>query len=229
MKCPHCLVEIRARTRLITIGSDVDASWAIEAYTCPNEDCGRLVLYLLAGDVLQGAGTPDKMGEVYERRLVNPRASGRPPVPPEVPEGIAEDYEEACTVLPFSAKASAALSRRCLQHLLRDVVHVKPGSLASEIQEVLDSRDLPVDMADALDVVRNVGNFAAHPAKSESTGEIVPVEPGEAEWNLDILESLFDFYCVRPAVLRAKREALDAKLKDAGRPPMKRSWPTDDE
>jgi hypothetical protein len=29
--------------------------------------------------------------------------------------------------------------------------------------------------------VRTIGNFAAHPIKSTSTGTIVDVEPGEAE------------------------------------------------
>ena len=39
----------------------------------------------------------------------------RKPTPQEVPSDIKEDYEEACKVLPMSNKASAALSRRCLQ------------------------------------------------------------------------------------------------------------------
>ena len=37
---------------------------------------------------------------------------------PEVPKPIAADYVEACQVLPLSAKASAALARRCLQAML---------------------------------------------------------------------------------------------------------------
>jgi len=57
--------------------------------------------------------------------------------------------------------------------------------------------------------------------KSQGTGQIVPVEPAEAEWNLDVLEALFDFYYVQPAVVAKKRAALDAKLKDAGKKPMK--------
>jgi hypothetical protein len=32
---------------------------------------------------------------------------------------------------------------------------------------------------------------------------------------------LFDFYFVQPEVLKKKREALDKKLADAGKPPMK--------
>ena len=47
------------------------------------------------------------------------------------------------------------------------------------------------------------------------------VEPGEAEWNLDVLEALFDFYFVQPSILQAKLAALNAKLKEAGKPPVK--------
>lgn len=69
--------------------------------------------------------------------------------------------------------------------------------------------------------MRNIGNFAAHPIKSTNTGEIIDVEPGEAEWLLDVLEGLFDFYFVQPAILKAKRDKLNQKLVDAGKPPMK--------
>ena len=120
-----------------------------------------------------------------------------------------------------SAKASAALSRRCLQNLLRDHVGVKHSNLDSEIQQVLDSGKLPSHLAEAIDAVRVGGNFAAHPIKSTNTGEIIDVGPGEAEWLLDTLEGLFDFYFVQPATLKRKRDALNAKLKDAGKPLLK--------
>ena len=220
MNCPHCLVEFRPQVHVIPLGRDVDGDWVFERYECPNEDCAKLILYLVRGVLVQGL-----IAQVHERRLINPIASGRPPAPPQVPHGIAEDYAEACIVLPYSAKASAALSRRCLQHLLRDEAHVKPSKLAAEIQELLDGGELPSHIANAVDAVRNVGNFAPHPIKSESTGEIVPVEPGEAEWNLDVLEALFDFYFVGPEVLKKKQDALDAKLKEAGMPPMKKGAP----
>lgn len=47
------------------------------------------------------------------------------------------------------------------------------------------------------------------------------VEPGESEWDLDVLEGLFDFYYVQPAILKEKRAALDKKLGQAGKSPMK--------
>lgn len=94
---------------------------------------------------------------------------------------------------------------------------MKQGDLSNEIQQVLDSKQLPSMIADGVDAVRHIGNFAAHPIKSNSTGEIVDVEPHEAEWNLDVLESLFDFYYVLPAKAQAKREALNKKLTDSGK------------
>jgi len=104
---------------------------------------------------------------------------------------------------------------------LREKAAVKAGNLADEIQQVVDSGKLPSHLADSIDAVRNIGNFSAHPMKSNTTGEIVAVEPQEAEWNLDVLEALFDFYYVQPALLQAKRDALNKKLADSGKPPMK--------
>lgn len=124
-------------------------------------------------------------------------------------------------MLSDSPKASAALSRRCLQNVLREAAKVKPGDLYNEIQEVLDRGTLPSQIAEGLDAVRAIGNFGAHPIKSQHTGEVMPVEPGEADWNLDIIESLFDFYYVQPALLQAKKEALNKKLGEAKKPPIR--------
>jgi hypothetical protein len=128
-------------------------------------------------------------------------------------------------VLQDSPKASAALSRRCLQHILHEKANVKEGNLSQEIQKVLDSKQLPTHLAESLDAVRIVGNFAAHPQKSTHTGEIQDVELGEADWSLDVIEHLLDFYFVQPARSKLKRAALDAKLQAAGKPPMKKPVP----
>jgi hypothetical protein len=54
--------------------------------------------------------------------------------------------------------------------------------------------------------------MAAHPNKSTATGDYLEVEPGEAEWGLDILDGLFDFYFVQPAKTAARKAAFDARL-----------------
>src|SRR5690242_19579259 len=97
--------------------------------------------------------------EVEREFIVYPKAAARP-VPPEVPPEYAEDFTEANLILADSPKASAALSRRCLQNLLRGAAGVTPGDLYNEIGQVIPK--LPPGLAGAIDAVRNIGNFAAH-------------------------------------------------------------------
>ena len=221
MKCPHCAVEIHAEAIWVPLEEDSEGQWGIEKYLCPNPDCKKMIFYLVMGRYkVDYRNSLIGFDEIQKRFLVNPKGSNRPPVPPQVPQKLADDYVEACKVLPDSPKASAALSRRCLQNLLREVAKVKPGNLADEIQEVIDS-EIPSYLVEVIDAVRNIGNFAAHPLKSEKSGEILPVEPTEAEWNLDVLEALFDFYFVQPDAARKKKAALNQKLKEAGKKPMK--------
>jgi hypothetical protein len=93
--------------------------------------------------------------------------------------------------------------------------------LFQEIQLAIDSKTLPSYVTESIDAVRNIGNFVAHTLKSTNSGEILGVEPGEAEWNLDVIEMLFDIYFVQPAIIQKKRDALNAKLKEAGKGEMK--------
>ena len=229
MKCPHCLVEFHDEKEIIPVGKDINGDWAIEKYDCPNPTCKKSILHLINAQIQQDRQVwkwhilhgPQGQELVTKRELIKPRGSSRPPVPKEVPQDIADDYTEACIVLPDSTKASAALSRRCLQHLLRISAGIKKGDLANEIQQLLDSNQLPSHLAESIDAVRNLGNFAAHPLKSSSTGQIIAVEPGEAEWTLEVLEMLFDFYYVQPERTRQRRATLNTKLGDTGKPSMK--------
>lgn len=222
MKCPHCRVDFHDTPQRRLIGVDAEGGWILVKRDCPA--CDRMILHLENGEATydqRGAFISLRSDRTVRATLVRPKGSSRPPCPAEVPAEFAEDYNEACLVLSDSPKASAALSRRCLQHILREVAKVKPGSLADEIQQIIDSGKLPSYLADVIDAVRNIGNFAAHPIKSEKSGEILPVEPGEAEWNLDVLEALFGFYFVQPAVIIKKKAALNEKLQEAGKQPMK--------
>lgn len=219
MKCPHCLVEFHDQVSKTHLDEDSTSDWYLFKRTCPS--CMKFILSLYQRYEryrVAGGGT----GYYKQREFYcYPRAISRAPLSSDVPESFAGDYREACLTLAESPKASAALSRRCLQHILREVAKVKHGNLADEIQSAIDSKTLPSHLTESLDAVRNIGNFAAHPIKSKSSGEVLEVEQGEAEWNLDVLESLFDFYFVQPAQLQRKRDALNAKLKEAGKPEIK--------
>jgi hypothetical protein len=101
------------------------------------------------------------------------------------------------------------------------VLHEKAGiverNLDTEIQVAIDGGTLPSDLAHDLDAVRTTGNFAAHPIKSTSTGEIVDVEPGEADWLLDVASiagrgrTTLGGVADMPAQSSTPRERLDAQ------------------
>lgn len=209
MKCPHCAVEIHDHSEEEFLEDDVQGNhvgWAIFHQLCPS--CDALILFL-------GHGEYDPQTAVLMtdegKTLIFPRGGARP-CPVEVPDHLAEDFKEACLVLVDSPKASAALSRRCLQGVLRDK-GFNQHNLYDQIQAVLDGGTLPSHLSDSIDAIRKIGNLAAHEKKNMNTGEILPVEPGEAEWTLDVLEDLFDFYYVQPAKTKAKWDALNKKLQ----------------
>jgi len=219
MKCPHCRIAFHDKPYKVHVRPDVDGVWFVSSVVCPS--CGKASISLLSGTAL--VNTRDEvvdLASITRNFLVYPKGSARPPCPIEVPAKFADDYSESCLVLADSPKASAALSRRCLQNLLREAAKVTPGDLYNEIEQVIQSRGIPTYISEALHSVRTIGNFGAHPIKSTSTGEIVDVEPGEAEWNLETLESLFDFYFVQPSRLAEKKAALNKKLQDAGKAPL---------
>jgi hypothetical protein len=205
MKCPHCLVMFHEAWTPHNIGKDTDHSWSLNWTKCAA--CGRWVMKLI-GHYSNGATAIE--------RIFNPQGAVRP-VPKEVPVPFSTDFTEAAAVLPISAKASAAISRRLLQHTLKEKGGATKKDLVDQIDELLPK--LPGHLQD-LHAIRQIGNFAAHPSKDKNTGEIVEVEPGEAEWLLDILERMFDFYFVQPEIRRKQIIELNAKLKAAGKPEL---------
>ena len=190
----------------------------LSASRCPRPQCALLILEATYENIKIGSSHQSRQGTDELSYLVYPRSASRKPVPKDVPDSIREDYHEACLILEMSPRASAALSRRCLQELLKYQGHNQPN-LAKQIESTIPT--LPSLIGGMVDVIRNIGNFAAHPMKSESSGEIVPVESGEAEWSLEVLEALFDHYYEMPARINAQKELLNKKLIDAGKPPIK--------
>lgn len=213
MKCPHCLHAIKPEVETNEILRHGDDKWVVNTYTCPN--CDKAVL-ILVQMVNIGGGY-----RLRDTRFIFPKASQKQSLPEEVTdEVVISDYNEACLVLSDSPKSSAALSRRCLQYILREKVGTKAKDLADQIQEVIEGNLLPSDIAEGLDAVRNIGNFAAHMQKSKATGEILDVEPHEAEWNIEILFDVIDYVYVRPVKFQKKKEGFNEKLSAAGKPTM---------
>jgi hypothetical protein len=117
--------------------------------------------------------------------------ASRRPVRPETPSEIPLI---ACNVLPISPKASAALSRRCLQNILHGAGY-KADDLLAEADLLLNKSDpkkaIPLRLRETIDTIRRFGNFSAHPINDKTALQIIEVEPHEAEWFLDTLEECF--------------------------------------
>jgi uncharacterized protein DUF4145 len=218
MKCPHCTTAIHeAWTDNTILNFHGGTLWRVRLTTCP--ECYKDILQL--GLANRGAGN---LYPPSTWTLIHPEGSNRGPLSTDVPAPIAADYNEAAIVLPLSPKASAALSRRCLQAVLRQAGY-NERDLAKQIDAALAETDgrkaLPTGVHSTLDAIRNFGSFSAHPITDVTTLQVIDVEDHEAEYCLDVLDALFDHYYVRPAEAKRRRALLDAKLSAAGKPPSK--------
>jgi len=212
MKCPHCFVEIHEDFQVQRLGNDSDGTWGMCYMICPNKICGKLIVKLVRCTFDENSPyDAPRIKKIFEGYFVKPRFSSIPPVPEEVDLKFAKDYNEAYSIISISPQASAALSRRCLQNILREKANVKHDNLYNEIQEVVNSKNVPSYLSENIDKIRIIGNYAAHPQKSKTTGLIIEVEPSEAEYTLYLINLLFDFYFVMPAKSLEIDNALNEK------------------
>jgi hypothetical protein len=223
MKCLHCQISFHAREFVTPIhfneqpqlflgDRSIDITYFAYTYVCSN--CRGAHIQIKE---IKAGFTPSYLQAF-------PRVGAFRAPPEEVPDLIAADYREANEVIQVSPKASAALSRRCLQAILS--AHGYLGAnLMRQIDAVLAetdaSKSLPTSLRENIDAIRNFGNFSAHPITDHTTLQIVEVEEGEAEWCLELLLDLFDHFYVAPARAAERRAVLAAKLAAAGKPPMK--------
>lgn len=106
--------------------------------------------------------------------------------PDYIPKSIRSDYREACAVVDLSPKASATLSRRCLQSMIRDFWSVSENNLYKSIDALKDK--LPAKQWQVIDGIRRIGNIGAHMEKNIDM--IIDIEPDEASKLLKMIELL---------------------------------------
>ena len=219
MQCPNCQAAFHDRDDDWEVITENDPergkfNWMCELTICPR--CREPIIVLSARQSYVSA--PEG------RLVIYPNKKRNIVVASEVPERHAADFVEASSVLEVSPKASAALSRRVLQSILTDQGYVA-RDLARQVEAVLSETEpqkmLPNYIGNKVDVIRNFGNFSAHPVTDLTTSQIIDVEPKEAEWCLEIVSDLFEHYYIRPASEAKKLAELNEKLKQAGKPPVK--------
>ena len=195
MQCPNCSIAFHAHWETFDIedSAAIGTRWDCSVTVCPqcNYPCAEFTRF--------GPANPDDgvLEYVTERVSAYPETSAVIEVSEHVPTNLTQDYKEAYAVLPHSAKASAALSRRVLQVILREQGYDE-RDLAQQITSVLGEKRsdkvLPTSLRNHIDAIRNFGNFSAHPVTDVTTLQVIDVEPEEARWCLEIVERLFDHY-----------------------------------
>jgi len=217
--CPHCHNGFHGAERTVALGRDADGEWAVSGILCTRPKCRRFSLYLHKGDRIyfSAALSPVTDFKSSASTLIRPETVLPNPIPPGVPEKIEKDYIEATKVLSISLNASAALSRRCLQNILRQISSQETenfpdnGSLFDEIEAVRNSKKIPPLTSDKLHAVRELGNLAAHPLQDKHTNAIVDVKPEEAELTLEIIDELLDHYYVQVPKTKKTIEGISTK------------------
>jgi len=158
------------------------------AVVCPNPKCRNVaVTCAIAKPMYPEISGAAKAGKIIQSWPLLPasRAKG---LPAFVPRSIVQDYEEACMVEALSAKASATLSRRTVQQIIRDFFGVSEKTLYAEIQAIKGR--LPADIWTAIDQLREIGNVGAHP--EQDINIMVEVEPEEAAALIRLVEMLIE-------------------------------------
>jgi hypothetical protein len=142
-------------------------------------NCREPVLILNEGDI------------IYPQPLPSPTDD-------KIPELIRNDLNEAKICYSVKAyRASAVMSRRAMQSACIDKGATK-DKLVEQLHELAANRVITNDLKEWADVVRWVGNDAAHPDKQ-------PVTEKDAEDILKLSEQFLHVIYVAPAIAKEQR------------------------
>ncbi|MCH8222546.1 MAG: DUF4145 domain-containing protein [Chloroflexi bacterium] len=186
---------------------------------CPDDDCGEYLIKVINAE-LDKDYTTSVIAENLEEWFALPRKGSARPVDDLVPDKYKRDYQEASLILGDSPRMSAVLARRILADLLEEYAECKQYGLADRIDAFVKDTNHPRDLRKNLHYVREVGDFGAH-TKTDVEGQIIDIESEEAEWTLDVIDNLFDYFIIGPERDADRRAGVTQKMEQAGRRPIK--------
>jgi len=151
--CPHCgaystmdwgftnsyVKNVQERTRL----------WVVRGHCCRRDSFWWIDQF--------ETSTPIKGYMIF------PSATHAPLAHDDMPEAIRADYEEASNIVSKSSRGACALLRLSVQKLCEELGYTS-GNINKDIGKMVED-GLPVQIQQALDVVRVVGNNAVHPGE----------------------------------------------------------------
>ena len=223
VRCPYCGVWVAFEPEMKLLNDDQhDHQWYLCFYKCPSPNCRKMIYWLelwstdIVDDKYDSSGLEiigairipkEKLQEIH---YINARSNIPLMYKSEIPKEIISNYEEALAVLSISPKASALLSRRCLESIISFLTGGEVKNLFNSIEEIKST--ISASSAENIDYLRRIGKYAAHIKKGHNPREILDVEPEEADWALKVIESLLDELFIKDLGEQSMREAIDKKL-----------------
>ncbi|WP_231040625.1 DUF4145 domain-containing protein [Citrobacter freundii] len=211
-QCPYCghlsvFEKIQKKDNEFAISADTKyGALAFESWVnvCPNPECKEFTYASRVSSAELVGGYYHATKEI-ESWVSRPSGQYKQ-FPDYVPAPILADYKEAVLIKDLSPKASATLSRRCLQGMIRNVWNVKPARLVDEIKAI--EGQIESGMWKAIDAIRNIGNIGAH--MENDINVIVDVDPDEAEMLIGLLELLIQEWYIERHERQLRVEAITA-------------------
>jgi len=164
--CPYCHAYAsmswsqlsRAINQLLHVLQSKPNLEATPIHACCCTHCHKYSYWFSEGtSVVPKAGTG---------KMIIPQQTIAPFPHPDMPDSVKKDYEEAREICSSSHRGAAALLRLAIQNLCKEL-----GERGKNINDDIGSlvkKGLPVEIQQALDIIRVVGNNAVHPGELNS-------------------------------------------------------------
>ena len=131
-----------------------------------------------------------------------------PPPNPDLSADVRRDYDEARSILALSPRGSAALLRLAIQKMCTEL-GAKGNKIDDQIAD-LAAKQLPVQIQQALDAVRVIGNESVHPGQLDMRDD-----HDTAEQLFDLVNVIADDRISRPKQVAAVYAKLPADKRAA--------------
>ena len=150
----------------------------------------------------------------HEKSIIFPDVLPVPLPNEDLNDDIKIDYREAASILAKSPRGAAALLRLCIQKLCQQLG--QPGQNINDDIAALVKEGLPIQVQQAMDIVRLIGNDAVHPGQldlrddTETANELFALVNFVAETRITQPNKLAALYESLPESKRAAIEKRDA-------------------
>lgn len=133
---------------------------------------------------------------------------------PDKPESLRIAYKQAIRAMDANAHiAAAAMFRRALQVITRNILGASPGNLASELKEIIGTKyngiALSKNFSDIGYIIKEAGNQGAHP---DNDPDLLDFTQQDAEDLQKIfMELVSDLFVVPEAIKKSKSDFLSRR------------------